>query len=762
MTDRARPAVPAIILLAAAVNAGAAAELLRIDPGPDAPYELQQALIAARPGDVVELGEGVFHLRAELSVVVDHVTIRGQGIDRTILNFADQHVGSQGLTATGDAFVLEDLAIEDTAGNAVKVLGSDGVVFRRVRTEWTNGPDEGNGAYGLYPVQCRNVLIDQCVAIGASDAGIYVGQSDRILVKDSRAEFNVAGIEIENSTNAEVTGCVATNNTGGVLVFDLPGLQIVNGGEVLVHGNRVFGNNHPNFAPAGNIVGTVPPGTGVMIMATDRVEVTDNQIRDHGTANVAVLSYLSTGRRLDDERYDPFPEGVHVHGNRISEGGHAPAGEFGDMLGRVLPRPMPDILFDGILSPAAQASEDPWGVLRLGDNGEADFANFNMPDLTPKKIFSGKYRPLLDDAPHRGTLEAVAAVELEPLSAPDLDSPSSYADVPRHLSEWPIFGTIIGSDGGGETVLPYELNTVLFADHAVKHRHIHLPDGEPMRWSLSGTLDFPVGTVIAKTFAYPIDARDPGLGERWLETRLEINEPGGWTGFSYVWNESRTEATLAVGGASIETSWIDDTGATMSNIYEVPNVNQCLTCHAQEGAYEPLGPTAANLNRSGLDRTSISNQLDAWIDSGHLAGAPPAAERPCLPVWNDPATGDLDHRARAWLDVNCAYCHNPSGTARTSGLDLRVSQQTPARYGVLKSPVASGKGSGGRLHDISPGDPDGSILLYRVASDEPAIRMPTLSRHMVDHDAVALLRAWIEAMADPRDAEDQRPSPTSR
>ena len=210
MKTRARLAV--LASLAVVFTTRTRAELLRIDPGPEAPYHLQQALIAARPGDVIELGEGVFQLRAEISVTVDHVTIRGQGLDRTILNFAGQHVGSQGLTATGDAFVLEDIAIEDTAGNAVKVLGSDGVVFRRVRTEWTNGPDESNGAYGIYPVQCRNVLIEECVAIGASDAGIYVGQSDRIRVMNSRAEFNVAGIEIENSTNAEVIGCVATNN----------------------------------------------------------------------------------------------------------------------------------------------------------------------------------------------------------------------------------------------------------------------------------------------------------------------------------------------------------------------------------------------------------------------------------------------------------------------------------------------------------------------------------------------------------------------
>ena len=722
----------------------------RIDPGPDAPYEIQEALIAAQPGDVVELGEGRFQLRAELSLDCDHVTIRGQGIDRTILNFKGQQVGSQGLTVTGDAFVLEDLAIEDTAGNALKILGSDGVVLRRVRTEWTNGPDEGNGAYGLYPVQCRNVLIEACVAIGASDAGIYVGQSDRIVVRDSRAEYNVAGIEIENSTNAEVVDCVATNNTGGLLVFDLPGLQVVNGGEVLLHRNQVHGNNHPNFAPAGNIVGTVPPGTGVMIMATDRVEVVDNDIRDHGTANVAIVSYLATGRRLDDPNFDPFPEGVRIHGNRIADGGFEPAGEFGGLLAMVLPRPLPDILYDGILSPETQASENPGLVLEIGDNGDADFANFNMPDLDPKKIFTGKYKASFDSSPHTHPVASVARVDLEPLGSPDPEARSAgryYAAAPKLLSAWPIHAVIVEDATAatvGENVLRYELNTPLFADHTRKHRHILLPDHAPMRWRDHGTLDFPVGTVISKTFVYPIDARDPSLGERLLETRLEILEPDGWYGYSYLWNESQTDAELVVGGASIDTSWIDEAGTVQTNRYEVPNVNQCLSCHRQDGKYLPLGPTAANMNRAG--RAQVANQLQSWIDRDLLVGAPAPSEWPCLPVWDDTTSGDLDARARAWLDVNCAHCHNPRGTARTSGLDLSFDQREPFRYGVFKSPVASGRGSGGRLHDIAPGDPDGSILLYRVSSDEPAIRMPSLSRNLVDQQAVELLRAWIAAM----------------
>ena len=750
-----RPTISiSILAMACGIAASTFASTVhRIDPGPDAPYRIQEALIAAQPGDIVELGAGRFELRAELSLDCDHVMIRGQGIDRTILNFEGQQVGSQGLTVTGDAFVLEDLAIEDTAGNALKILGSDGVVLRRVRTEWTNGPDEGNGAYGLYPVQCRNVLIEECVAIGASDAGIYVGQSDRIVVRNSRAEFNVAGIEIENSTNAEVVDCIATKNTGGLLVFDLPGLQVVNGGEVLLHRNRVHDNNHPNFAPPGNIVGTVPPGTGVMIMATDRVEVVDNEIHDHGTANVAILSYLATGRRLDDPNFDPFPEGLKIHGNRITGGGGSPGGDFGNLLAMVLPKPLPDILYDGILSPERRKSDAPGAVLEIGENGDADFANFNMPDLDPTKIFTGKYKASFDASVHTVPVPSVARVELETIADPDPESRSAgryYAAAPKSLSAWPIHGVILEdatSPVVGEDVFRYELNTPLFADHTRKHRHIVLPRGVPMRWSDHGTLDFPTGTVISKTFVYPIDARDPSLGERLLETRLEILEPDGWYGYSYLWNESQTDAELVVGGASIDATWIDETGEVRTNRYEVPNVNQCLSCHRQDGSYLPLGPTAANLNRVGY--AEDTNQLQVWIDRGRLVEAPRPSEWPCLPVWTDTVTADVDARARAWLDVNCAHCHNPRGTARTSGLDLSFGQRTPFRYGVYKSPVASGRGSGGRLHDIVPGDPDGSILLYRVAHQEPAIRMPSLSRNLVDEEAVALLHAWIAAMPEP-------------
>ena len=234
---------------------------------PDLSFEesLQQQLIEAQPGDVIEIPAGTHEMTRSLSLNVPGVTIRGTGIDSSVLSFANQIQGAEGLLVNADDFVIEDLAIEDTVGDALKINESHNVAVRNVRTEWTGGALTTNGAYGIYPVQSSNILIDGAVAIGASDAGIYVGQSNQIIVRNSRAEYNVAGIEIENSTFADVYDNVATNNTGGILVFDLPGLPVQGGRNTRVFNNEIINNNTGNFAPEGNIVGTVPAGSGLMV-----------------------------------------------------------------------------------------------------------------------------------------------------------------------------------------------------------------------------------------------------------------------------------------------------------------------------------------------------------------------------------------------------------------------------------------------------------------------------------------------------------------
>ena len=285
----------------------------RITPGADLRFRLQELLVQAIPGDVIEFTEGEFELTRQLDIATDNLTLRGQGPDKTILSFADQRSGGQGIEATGNNFVVEQLAIEDTAGNAIKVIGARNVTFRRVRAEWTGEAKSSNGAYGLYPVQCQNVLIDSCIAKGASDSGIYVGQSRGVVVRGCRVERNVAGIEIENTVDAAVYDNMATNNAAGILVFDLPGLQLKAGGNVRVFRNQVIANNHKNFAAAGNIVATVPSGTGVMIMATDHVEVFDNDIRDHQTVSVSLVSYFVSNKPIKDKDYEPISEDVSIH-----------------------------------------------------------------------------------------------------------------------------------------------------------------------------------------------------------------------------------------------------------------------------------------------------------------------------------------------------------------------------------------------------------------------------------------------------------------
>ena len=235
--------------------------------------EIQEALILAEPGDIIRLTAGIFNLEDPLSLEVDTVSIEGEGMNQTILNFKNQQSGAQGLSVTSDNVTLQDFSIQDAKGDAIKVKGVTNIKFLRVKTEWTNGPKSENGAYGLYPVESKNVLIDGCVAIGASDAGIYVGQSQNIIVRNSRAEFNVAGIEIENSYYADVYNNVATNNTGGILVFDLPSLPQQGGHHVRVFNNKSVGNNTDNFAPEGNIVGEVPRGTRIIIHTISDVEI---------------------------------------------------------------------------------------------------------------------------------------------------------------------------------------------------------------------------------------------------------------------------------------------------------------------------------------------------------------------------------------------------------------------------------------------------------------------------------------------------------
>lgn len=730
-----------------------------VKPGDRAQFELQTALINASPGDVIELQSGTYHFNTEINVVCDNITIRGAGRDNTVLSFRNQAAGSSGIVATGNAFVIENLAVEDTVGNAVKVLGAQDVTFRNVRVEWTDGPKDTNGAYGIYPVECRNVLIDNCVSIGASDAGIYVGQSQDVIVRGCFAKQNVAGIEIENTLRADVFDNTVTDNTGGILVFDLPGLNLTNGGHVRVFKNQIKDNNHVNFAPKGTMVADVPAGTGVMLMAMDHVEIFDNDVTGHQTSNVLIVSFLITERKIGDKKYDPYPEHLSVHNNRISGGGTKPSGQLGTRLSLVMGGAFPDILYDGLRNPEKlQDKNGPVPVpLRIRDNGDTSFANINIGDLSLANITSGKYSIGRDLEPYAAEISPLDEVTLKPHGkAVSNGNPAVavYRAAPEKLSTWGLYVNRNNRWTAAEELIEYDLNTPLFSDYTLKHRYVRLPVGTSMTWNATDSLEFPVGTVIAKTFAYPDATVDQTPGERFMETRIEHHDASGWYGYSYVWSEDQSDATLSLGGGVVDVSWKDADGSLRNNKYQIPNANQCLSCHSRNDKYVPLGTTARNLNRSGVDKDT-ANQLATWAAQGFLKACPSPEQQPKLAAFDDAKSGSLDERARAWLEVNCAHCHSPTGSARTSGLDLRTAQMDPAKFGVFKSPVAAGKGSGGRRYDIVPGKPDESILMYRLETEQPGARMPSLARNLIHEESNALIKEWILSMT-PEPAADSK------
>lgn len=340
----------ALLLLTACGGASVDKDGFRIDP--DFEAKLQQQLLDAKPGDVIAIPAGRYALTRSLSLTANGVTVRGAGMDKTVLSFSKQTSGAEGMLVTGDDFTLEDLAIEDSKGDALKVNGVRNTVIRRVRAEWTGGPKTTNGAYGLYPVQVTNVLIEGTVVKGASDAGIYVGQSTNIIVRDNRAEGNVAGIEIENSTGADVYGNTVSGNTGGILVFNMPNLPVP-GSKTRVFRNVVKANNHANFAAAGSAVSSVPPGSGVIVNSNDAVEIFDNELVDNATANVIISSYFSTGFDTKmglAKAYDPYPQDIYVTGNRFSGGGDNPGARYAPLKALAGGR-LPDVLWDGFVDP---------------------------------------------------------------------------------------------------------------------------------------------------------------------------------------------------------------------------------------------------------------------------------------------------------------------------------------------------------------------------------------------------------------------------
>lgn len=339
---------------------------------------------------------------------------------------------------------------------------------------------------------------------------------------------------------------------------------------------------------------------------------------------------------------------------------------------------------------------------------------------------------------------------------------------PERLSDW---GLVLAEGDRlvlNERVLPYDLNTPLFSDYAQKLRTVWMPAGRAARYRETGDWEFPVGTVLTKTFYYPVagtgevraETAEPLFdgtalalaGVRLIETRLLVKQAGGWEAYPYVWNEGQTEATLRRVGDLVPLRLAAAGSASRAFTYVVPDANQCAGCHRPDhGSRElrPLGPKTRHLNSVGAGRPAApaaGDQLAAWTEAGYLEGAPPAADAPRLAAWDDPDDASVEERARAYLDVNCGHCHNPSGAADTSGLFLDIDTTDARRLGRCKPPIAAGSGSGNRRYSIVPGDPDASILVYRMETGDPAEAMPELGRALVHREGVALIREWIAGM----------------
>jgi parallel beta-helix repeat protein len=333
---------------------------------------LQTEFISVADNDTIELPEG--HFMFTKTLIMDgksNIVIQGKGMDKTILSFKNQTEGAQGMQITnGSNITLQDFSVEDAKGDNIKVSDTRGITFRRVRSSWSGIPSNANGAYALYPVLCKHVLIEGCEAIGSSDAGIYVGQSDSVIIRNNKAYWNVAGIESENSRWVEIYGNEAYDNSGGLLVFDLPGLTQY-GHTTKVYQNNLHDNNHDNFATPGNVVASIPPGTGMMILATHDLEMNDNQISNNKTVGTAIVSYemvaalnantqqqenaiggaqtMNNNYKMDS-LYDAFPYRIHIHNNTYQNSYWFPT--LGHDIGKLFLLKSflspPDIAFDGI------------------------------------------------------------------------------------------------------------------------------------------------------------------------------------------------------------------------------------------------------------------------------------------------------------------------------------------------------------------------------------------------------------------------------
>ncbi len=347
--------------------------------------ELQKKLITAQAGDKIMLPAGTFEFKRSISLNdTPDISIIGAGKGKTTLSFKNQIEGAEGLLIKNvNGLTLEGFTVVDSKGDAIKIQGCTNVIMRDLETTWSTGKLSTNGAYGLYPVSSTNVLMEECEASFAMDAGIYVGQSTNVVVRNNYVHDNVAGLEIENTINGEVYKNVAKNNTGGMMIFDMPDLPQANGDRIKFYDNLMENNNGENFAPKGMVVSTIPPGTGMFVMSHSNIDIHDNIIKGHNSVSIAVNSWLFTGIPFKSEEFDPYSTNVHIHDNEIITG-TGPVDnstDFGKLMTGVLGKPY-DIIVDGIFKPGSEQANGKPTSYCITDNGDVSFVNLNAGKST--------------------------------------------------------------------------------------------------------------------------------------------------------------------------------------------------------------------------------------------------------------------------------------------------------------------------------------------------------------------------------------------
>ncbi len=319
-----------------------------------------------------------------------------------------------------------------------------------------------------------------------------------------------------------------------------------------------------------------------------------------------------------------------------------------------------------------------------------------------------------------------------------------YFQFHENLSAYNFFTGKMADLQPAKGLVPYDLNTPLFTDYAVKARFIKLPAGKKITYNDSAVFEMPLGTVLIKNFYYFYDVRKPELGRRIIETRLLANMQDGWHTYQYIWNNEQTEAVFEPIGDVTTVQYIDANGKNVKINYVVPGQPQCKGCHNRNDTIVPIGPAARHLNGDYNYTAGKENQLQYWQQ--HSMIQLPSATIPANAVWNNEQSGTVEQRARAYLDINCGHCHTKSGPGNTSGLFLDIHETNQTALGILKTPIAAGRGAGNLTYDIVPGSPNKSILVYRMNTTDPGFAMPEVGRVTIHKEGVALISKWIKEM----------------